>query len=235
MPVFAAGPRDQGPGAAWQICQMCGRHTIAGVRLQAAAQCKARGRACTHTESLLEVPRRLKHGDVQFAPDGMQPSTSDGGIPPLNIRQATAAGQPPPPILHFVAGRPLPLSPHRGAHVEVRLPHEELLRAARNSRKRTLWGDGVYTADSDVFSALVHQAFLPARCAELAFRWPAVVSHVRALLHVVAPPESHESTTRGAIRSRPWHGASFDCAFSIARSWLVVIPVRCCSLAPACQ
>jgi hypothetical protein len=162
---------------------------------------------------------------MQFLPAAARSKFPDPSKQPLNARQCEAAHQVAPRLLSFVAAKPLQLLANENAFVEVILHHEELLRAARNSKKRCLWGDGIYTADSDLFSVLIHQAYMPARCMELAFRWPTSMDHMRALLEVLPAQASYPGSCSNCIRSRSWPAPSFNCSYRVARAWLVIVPV----------
>jgi hypothetical protein len=162
---------------------------------------------------------------LQFLPAAARGNFPDPAKQPLNARQCEAAGEPPPRLLKFVVGQSLNLALHDNNFVEVILHHDDLVRAARNSKKRCLWGDGIYTADSDLFSVLIHQAFMPARCMESAFRWPQSMDHMRALLEVLPAQPSYPGSSSNCIRSRSWPALSFRCSYRVARAWLVLVPV----------
>jgi hypothetical protein len=152
---------------------------------------------------------------------------------PLNARERAAAGKPSLPLAQYHAARPLDLSNHVGGDVEVVLPVEELARGAHNAKKRFIWGDKIYTADTDLFAAIVHQALVPSKCTESGFGWPDAVRHVRAIVRVWPPQRGYRGTLRNGLRSRGWPNKCFEFAYSIERAWLVVQVVRSLRLALA--
>ena len=171
---------------------------------------------------------------MQWLRSDAKAAYSSEGKPPLNQREMTAAGKQSLPTKQYQAKRALDVSAHIGQHVEVVLPVDELTPAARNIKKRRIWGDGIYTADTDIFAALVHQALLPAKCADPLFRWPTAVAHLRCIIKVQPAQASYSGALRNGMRSRGWSQQNvFDNAYSIARAWAVVRMVRSCFMSSA--
>ena len=162
----------------------------------------------------------------QFTRPGGNPPSSEGGATdqPLeqNNRERQAAGKPLLDLLFWNGSRALDLSDYVGRVVQVHLRANDIGRAARNTKKKHLWGSGHYTADTDLFAALVHQGLLPLKSMDQAYGWPAGTQHVGALLRVSPPQTKYKGDWRNGIRSRSWPNSCFSFSFAIERAWLVV-------------
>ena len=120
--------------------------------------------------------------------------------------------------------------------VEVRIPAEAASNQNRQVRARQLWGTDVYTSDSDVVAALMHQGFYSHALAAP----PPGVAEVRAVLALLPPATRYAGSSRNAVRSRGW-GVRPDtgCAFRVERAYLVLRSgatadlARCAGGAPA--
>ena len=163
---------------------------------------------------------------AQFLPPSDKAKYPDPDKLPLNSRQRALASKPAMPVAHYHAHRLLDLSNHVGSLVEVVLPVEEVTRAARAVRKRHIWGDKLYTADTDLFAALVHLALLPAKCAETGWQWPDAVVQVRCILRAWPPQRGYKACLRNGMRSRAWPNRCCEFAYEVERAWLIVRVMR---------
>lgn len=141
-------------------------------------------------------------------------------------------------LVNYVLNSPLPVNryPHH-THLEVHFSREQLQQAARHMKKRLLWGDGIYTADSDLFCALVHQGYLPWRSLESSYSWPDNMRELHAIIEVLPSPDSFTGCSQNGMRSRSWGSPCHSCAFGIRRCWMaVLLPQQlntvCCLLLP---
>jgi hypothetical protein len=120
--------------------------------------------------------------------------------------------------------------------VEVRIPADAASNQNRQVRARQLWGTDVYTSDSDVVAALMHQGYYSHALAAP----PPGVAEVRAVLALLPPAARYVGSSRNAVRSRGW-GVRPDtgCAFRVERAYLVLRSgataelARCAGGAPA--
>lgn len=141
---------------------------------------------------------------------------------PRNNRERKAASMPTLQTVQFEVNQVLEgLRKYVGQHVEVRMPRDQLSVAAKDMKKRQIWGERIYTADTDLFHALVHQGFLPFRCSEPSFQWPDALREIRVLLKVHPSMQFYPGTLRNGLRSRAWASACFNCAYSIDRAWII--------------
>lgn len=127
-------------------------------------------------------------------------------------------------LVNYVLNSALPVSryPHH-TFLEVHFSREQLQQAARHMKKRCLWGDGVYTADSDLFCALVHQGYLPWRSLEPSYSWPDNMRELHAIIEVLPSLESYSGCHQNGMRSRSWGSPCHGCAFAIRRCWMAVL------------
>lgn len=142
-------------------------------------------------------------------------------------------------LVNYALNSALPVN--RYAHntfLEVHFSREQLQQAARHMKKRCLWGDGVYTADSDLFCALIHQGYLPWRSLEPSYSWPDNMRELHAIIEVLPSPDSYSGCSQNGIRSRSWGSSCHNCSFSIRRCWMAVLltlqPPTVCSHLPIC-
>jgi hypothetical protein len=81
-------------------------------------------------------------------------------------------------------------------------------------KSRQLWGDEVYTDDSDVVAVLLHLGYYAASnvtCNPLIARFYAQVN-------LLPPQEQYLSATRNAVRSRCWFAKTEGCSYQV-RAW----------------
>lgn len=172
---------------------------------------------------------------MQWLPEELKTKFTSPEAMILNERERQQQGQPIIAVIHYHAMRPLDLSNHIGSHVEICMPVEEAQRAARNFKKRHMWGDQVYTADTDLFAALVHRAFLAAKCVDPAFQWPQAITHLRCIVRVLPPQGGYGGCLRNGVRTRAWPSKCHEFAYSIVRAWLTLRAVRFAHLAVSCS
>jgi hypothetical protein len=165
---------------------------------------------------------------VQFLAADVRDRYANPEMQPLNERERAVSSKVAIPIFHYHATKVLDLGDHVGNVVEVVLSIDDLVHAARNTKKRHIWGDHVYTADTDLFAAMVHEAVLPSKCTEQPFAWPSAVLNLRAILRVKPPQKGYQGTLRNGMRSRSWPNKCFDFSYSLERVWMIVRIVRCC-------
>ncbi|KAK9824100.1 hypothetical protein WJX72_007737 [[Myrmecia] bisecta] len=134
-------------------------------------------------------------------------------VPPKPVRRDDKL-----PQLHYREGDSLRdlathLSPEGAPSqlVEVAISSESLSNSNRQVRARQLWGDGVYTEDSDLVAVLMHCGYFSAASS----RPPAGVSEVRVLVQPLPVQDSYASASRNGIRSRAWGGRSGRCSYQI--------------------
>lgn len=173
------------------------------------------------------VHGNISHACVQFLAADVRDRYADPEKQPLNERERAVSSKAAIPIYHYHATKVLDLGDHVGNVVEVVLSIDDLVHAARNTKKRHIWGDHVYTADTDLFAAMVHEAVLPSKCTEQPFAWPSAVLHLRAILRVKPPQKGYQGTLRNGMRSRSWPNKCFEFSYSVERVWMIVRIVRC--------
>jgi hypothetical protein len=128
------------------------------------------------------------------------------------------------PMLNYSLNATLPFARFRhNVHVEIQFSREQLQQAARHMKKRALWGDGYYTADSDMFCALVHQGYLPMRSLEPSYAWPENMRELHCIVQLLPSKEKYEGCSRNGIRSRSWGSACLGYSFTIVRCWMAVL------------
>eukprot|EP00798_Chlamydomonas_sp_ICE-L_P002438 gene2438-8762_t len=119
---------------------------------------------------------------------------------------------------------PLPLQEHYTAgkqnqFVEVLIAPEFMTKDNRRVKARLVWGDTIYTPDSDVVAALMHMGF----CAQNLPHPPASVQLFQVLLRLLPPLEKYSSKAR-FVKSRAWLCSADDagCSFSIERCRITI-------------
>jgi hypothetical protein len=180
----------------------------------------------TSSNCTAEQPRLDKAVAVmQFLPP-TDPKYRAEGAPStvLSNSERAARSLEPLTLVNYVLNSPLPIGryPHN-THLEVHFSREQLQQAARHMKKRCLWGIGIYTADSDLFCALIHAGYLPWRSLESSYSWPDNMRELRAIIEVLPSPPSYAGSSQNGIRSRAWGSACHNCAFAIRRCWMAVL------------
>jgi len=106
------------------------------------------------------------------------------------------------------------------------MAREHLLNLSKVVKKRSIWGNDVYTADSDLFTVLIHQGYLPHNVSEPGFHWPEPARELRAMLRVLPAQAHYASHSRNTMKSRAWAAACFACSYCVERLWVVTSSVR---------
>ncbi|CAD7698317.1 unnamed protein product [Ostreobium quekettii] len=88
-------------------------------------------------------------------------------------------------------------------------------------RARQLWGDLIYTHDSDIVAVLLHLGYYRM----VPERPPSIVMEIRALIKLLPVQQYYASNTRHGLRSRSWRmDPSKDrkyCSYKVEGCWLV--------------
>ena len=96
-------------------------------------------------------------------------------------------------------------------------------------RARQLWGNEVYTQDSDLVAVLMHCGFYNHALSAP----PASAAHVRAIVQPLPPQPAYHSRARNSIRSRAWGAAVEGCSYRVRHpdSKIAIWTSRiCCNL-----
>lgn len=125
------------------------------------------------------------------------------------------------PRVMYKDGEPLPglqeiyeNSPDKIA--EVVIPAEYMNNNNRRVKTRQLWGDRIYTGDSDVVAVLMHLGYYAHYLAQP----PAQIAEIRALLKLLPPQDKYPSKAR-FVKSRAWCSTIEGCSFQVESCWLV--------------
>jgi hypothetical protein len=81
-------------------------------------------------------------------------------------------------------------------------------------KARHLWGDTVYTDDSDLVSVLMHMGYFSNNITHP----PPQMSEVHAVLDLLAPRDSYPSNFRNSVRSRAWCSKLSTCSYKVSRA-----------------
>ena len=91
-------------------------------------------------------------------------------------------------------------------------------------RARQLWGNEVYTQDSDLVAVLMHCGFYNHALSAP----PASAAHVRAVVQPLPPQPAYHSRARNSIRSRAWGAAVEGCSYRVRHQPPPIVSKRCC-------
>lgn len=78
-------------------------------------------------------------------------------------------------------------------------------------KSRQLWGDGVYTDDSDLVAVLMHTGYYASNTAAN----PPQVASFHAVIELLPPAERYPSSLRNSVRSRAWMAKVEGCSFKV--------------------
>lgn len=104
-----------------------------------------------------------------------------------------------------------------GKRLQVRIAPQWMSNTNQQVRARQLWGNGIYTEDSDLVAALMHSGFYSISLQSA----PATVAEVRAVVRLLPAELNYPSASRHSIRSRAWGASLQGCSFQVERAWLV--------------
>lgn len=110
-------------------------------------------------------------------------------------------------LAHFNAGR---------TRVEVIIPADDCTGHNKQVKSRQLWGDGVYTDDSDMVAVLMHMGYYAANTAAN----PPQVQSFHAVVQLLPPQERYPSSLRNSVRSRAWMARVEGCSFKVERCFI---------------
>lgn len=96
-------------------------------------------------------------------------------------------------------------------------------------KSRQIWGDLIYTPDSDLVAVLMHLGYY----AHNLLHPPNSVVEVRALIKLLPPQSSYPSKAR-FVKSRAWNTATEGCSFQVRAQATCSRWGPCCCTAPAC-
>ncbi|KAG1661847.1 hypothetical protein FOA52_011614 [Chlamydomonas sp. UWO 241] len=100
--------------------------------------------------------------------------------------------------------------------VEVLIPAEYVSSSNRRVKTRQIWGDGVYTGDSDIVAVLMHLGYLASSLPTV----PPALLEVHVLLKLTPPLDYYPSKAH-AVKSRAWCSSTEGCSFRVEACWLV--------------
>ncbi|KAK9808393.1 hypothetical protein WJX73_010468 [Symbiochloris irregularis] len=103
-----------------------------------------------------------------------------------------------------------------GQVVEVRIAMESMTNANVLVRSRQLWGNGIYTQDSDLVAVLMHCGFYN----QAVCHGGAAIAEMRAHITLLPPQKAYASCARNNIRSRAWGEATEGCSYQVDRCWM---------------
>lgn len=98
-----------------------------------------------------------------------------------------------------------------GAIVEVTIPANAMHGDNCHVKERKIWGDHVYSDDTDVVAAAMHQGFY---CAQIKSP-PPQVQEFRVRLELLRPQRKYGTIYRNGVRSREWPRLTEGCAFKV--------------------
>lgn len=104
-----------------------------------------------------------------------------------------------------------------GNRLQVRIAPQWMSNTNQQVRARQLWGNGIYTEDSDLVAALMHSGFYSISLQAP----PSTVAEVRAVVELLPAEQNYPSASRHSIRSRAWGASLEGCSFRVERAWLV--------------
>ncbi|BDA47506.1 probable transcriptional regulatory protein rxt3 at N-terminal half [Coccomyxa sp. Obi] len=141
---------------------------------------------------------------------------------PKTFPKRSLRNDEPLPVLMYKEGEPLKdlskfLVDGEGKYVEVRIPAECMSNANRQVRARQLWGNEIYTQDSDLVAVLMHGGYYNQALSAP----PSSVAEVRAIVQPLPPQPAYQSSARNSIRSRAWGTAVEGCSYRVERCTLV--------------
>ncbi|GFR40958.1 hypothetical protein Agub_g1622 [Astrephomene gubernaculifera] len=123
------------------------------------------------------------------------------------------------PLLAYRADEPLPALQdcfNRGEqYVEIAIAPEHMTKDNKRVKARQIWGDTIYTSDSDLVAVLMHMGFY----AHYLSHPPNTVAEFRALLKLLPPQEKYNSRAR-FVKSRLWCSPGDGCSYQVERCWL---------------
>ncbi|KAG1671779.1 hypothetical protein FOA52_000156 [Chlamydomonas sp. UWO 241] len=99
---------------------------------------------------------------------------------------------------------------------EVLIPSDYMTSGNRRVKTRQLWGDCIYTSDSDVVAVLMHLGYFPHYLPSA----PPQVQELHVLLRLVPPQQTYPSKAR-FLKSRAWCSPVKGCAFQVEGCWLI--------------
>jgi len=98
----------------------------------------------------------------------------------------------------------------------VLIPAEYISSSNRRVKTRQVWGDGVYTGDSDIVAALMHLGYL----ASTLHQPPPALLEVHAQLKL-SPPLARYASRARSVKSRAWSSSIEGCSFQVEAAWMV--------------
>ncbi|PNW85357.1 hypothetical protein CHLRE_03g182600v5 [Chlamydomonas reinhardtii] len=123
------------------------------------------------------------------------------------------------PLIAYRGDEPLPglqeLFKKGEQNVEVVISPEYMTKDNKRVKSRQIWGDTVYTSDSDLVAVLMHMGFY----AHYLSHPPNTVAEFRALLKLLPPQEKYNSRAR-FVKSRLWCSPGDGCSYQVERCWL---------------
>lgn len=101
---------------------------------------------------------------------------------------------------------------------QVVISSEHLANTQKQLKSRRLWGDAIYTDDSDLVAALVHQGYYHLS----AIHPPGAVQELRITLQLLPPQDGYTSCYRNQLRSRYWCAPYDGCSYSVSHRKLAI-------------
>ncbi|KAF8067216.1 rxt3 [Scenedesmus sp. PABB004] len=105
---------------------------------------------------------------------------------------------------------------------------EYMVGSNKQVKSRQLWGEDVYTDDSDLVAVLLHLGYHASNAAAP----NPLVSRFYAQIALLPPREAYPSCFRNAVRSRGWFSQIEGCSYKVERCWLVTRSNKQLELAP---
>ena len=148
--------------------------------------------------------------------DPSQPAVpTSSSLPSPSSSSPSVSPDDPVASLLYIPGATLPtLSRYHQRCIDVRIPSKHL--STKNSQllTRQLWGDGLYTDDSDIVAVLAHSGRVILRAnppAEVGAGGGGLVATVRVLPAL----EKYEGRLRYGVRSRGWSAGWHRCSLQV--------------------
>lgn len=111
---------------------------------------------------------------------------------------------------------------------EVIIPAEYMnSNTNKGVKTRQLWGNLIYTGDSDIVAALMHMSFV----AHYLSHPPSQVQEFRALLRLLPPQANYPSKAR-FVKSRSWCSSIQGFSYQVECCWLITRAGVCIDLQP---
>uniref|UniRef100_A0A383VB11 Uncharacterized protein n=1 Tax=Tetradesmus obliquus TaxID=3088 RepID=A0A383VB11_TETOB len=99
----------------------------------------------------------------------------------------------------------------------VLISPEQMVGSNKQVKSRQLWGEDIYTDDSDLVAVLLHLGYYASNNTAS----NPLVARFYAQVTLLPPQEQYTSCFRNAVRSRSWFSTIEGCSYKVERCWMV--------------